>query len=139
LTTQNKKIVFSTIAGTIASTVSGAIIFGLILNPFQATHTIQYENLMKVPENYGLAILAQIPFAIMFIYIFRNWKTKISAATGFTAGAVIGASIGLCFAIMTLAQMNLIDWVVVFTDVIGHALWGGLTALVVAWIHGRED
>ncbi len=45
----------------------------------------------------------------------------------------IGSLIGLSFALMTLAQMNLIDLTVVVSDVIGHGIWGGLTGGSVAW------
>ena len=133
-----KTIALATLIGTAVSTVSGAITFGLILNPFEATHTILYEGLMKDPEIYGLAIIAQIPFALLFIYLFSNWRSEKSASMGFIAGAIIGALIGLCFALMTLAQMNLIDWVVVVTDVVGHAVWGGFTGGSIAWVLGRK-
>ena len=134
-----KKFIFAAIAGTIVSTISGALIFGFILNPFQATHTVLYDGLMKETENYALAVVAQIPFALFMIYVFYHWKSKISYASGFVSGAIMGALIGLAFALMTLAQMNLTDWVVVLTDVIGHALWGGATGAVIAGILGSED
>lgn len=133
-----KTFSIATLIGTVVSTVSGAIAFGLILNPFQATHTIFYEGLMKEPENYGMAVIAQIPFALMFIYIFSNWKSENSLAMGLKVGAVVGALIGLSFALMTLAQMNLTDWVVVGTDIIGHAIWGGCTGGAIAWYMGKN-
>ena len=100
-----KNITLATLVGTVASTVSGAIIFGLILNPFQATHTIFYEGLMKDTENYTLAIIAQIPFALFFIYTFSNWKSENSTSTGLIAGGIIEALIGSCFALMNLARI----------------------------------
>ncbi len=133
------KQLFSILAGTVASTVSGALIFGFFLNPFQAKHTVFYEGLMKETENYGMAIIAQIPFAIMFVYIYTCWNARKTFLMGLGSGAYIGACIGLCFALMNLAQMNLIDWVVVITDVFGHAGWGGLTGGVIAWVLGRGE
>jgi len=100
---------------------------------------IQQLTSVIAKVNFWLIALAQLPVALALAVVYHQWDGITSFVSGAKAGAFITTLFGLSSNLMMMAQMNLIDWWVLGTNVIGYIAWGGIGGGLIAWILNRKE
>ena len=131
-----KKLLIATLVGTIVFFLLGWVIWGIILDPINADHVIEYEGLRPEYPNLSLIAASCLAFSLMLCYIYLKWANIKTFMTGAKAGALISVLVGLNYSLMMKASMNLVDWTVVGTDTIGNLVWGFVGGGVVGLVIG---
>ena len=132
-----KKVVLTTLAGTVIMFLAGWVIWGFALFSIHQNHTQQYEGLMPEMPNMWIMALSMVCAALLFTIIYDRWAGIKTFKTGAMAGAVIAVLMGLNHDLMWLASANLIDSTVVLTNIVGNLVWGAISGGVIGWVLGR--
>jgi hypothetical protein len=135
----NTKMLLASLAGGVAAFLLGWLIFGTLMAGYFETQMVQYEGLMRGPEdmNLGLMFLSNLLFASALAYIFTRAGVHTALgglATGAIVGALIYASVDLSFASM----MNLfIGSTSIVVDILANTVWAALIGAVVGFMLGQ--
>jgi hypothetical protein len=135
---KNKFNILAILAGTAAFSISGAILWDLIMIPMQAEHIITYGSLIKEKPTVWIDILAQIPLVFALIYIFTRHNPSVSIKDGAKTGALVCTMFNLGANLMVYSRWNLIDGYVIFTNFIGMIIWGAIGGAAIAWVLGMD-
>lgn len=134
-----QKLLLATLGGAVAFFFSGFLMWGIVLGSIQQNHTLIIEKLVKPQPDMVLMAIGMVVFSFLFSLIYHRWAGIKTFKTGAIAGAVIAILYGFGYDLMMLAQMNLIDNVVLLTDILANAVWGALGGGVIGWILGRGE
>jgi hypothetical protein len=135
---KNKFTILAVFAGTAAFSISGAIIWDLIMIPMQAEHIITYGSLVKGTKTVWIDILAQIPLVLALIYVFTKHNPSVSIKDGAITGALVCTMFNLSANLMIYSRWNLIDGYVIFINFIGMIIWGAIGGAAIAWVLGMD-
>ncbi len=135
---KTQRLVLATLGGAGALFLMGYLIWGLILGNIQTEHTTYYDGLGKENPNMWLIFFSMVCTSFVYTWIFDFWGQIATFKTGAKAGALIASIIGLGYDLMYLATMNLYDWTIVGTDLIGNLAWGAIGGGVIGWILGYQ-
>lgn len=134
-----QKMLLSTLAGGVVFYFAGWLIWGMALAPIQDGHMVNYEGLSKEMPDMVPMVISMFVTAFMFYYIFDRWAGIKTFVTGAKAGALLAVLMGLGHGLLMHSTMNLIDYTVIGTDLIGNAVWGALGGGVIGWLLGRGN
>ena len=134
-----QKIILATLGGAVVFFLAGWLIWGIALAGIHAEHTTVYEGLQKTMPSMVLVAAGQIVIALLFAIIYHRWAGIKTFATGAKAGALIAVLTTLSQDLMNMAFLNLYDWTVVITNIVGSLIWGAVGGGVIGWILGRGD
>jgi len=134
-----QKMLISTLAGAVVFYFAGFLIWGIALSGIQESHSVNYDGLAREAPDMVAMALSMIASAFLFAYIFDRWAGIKTFVTGAKAGALLAVFIGLGHGLLMHSMMNLIDYTVIATDVVGNAIWGALGGGVIGYLLGRGE
>ena len=134
-----QKMLLSTLAGGVVFYLAGWLIWGIALGGIQDSHTVNYDGLAREMPDMVAMVLSMLASAFLYYYIFDKWAGIKTFVTGAKAGALLAVLIGLGHGLLMHSMMNLIDYTVIATDLVGNAVWGALGGGVIGWLLGRGN
>ena len=132
-----KKLVLSTLAGTVACFLLGWLFYGIIFAGVfdQFTNDIPGFELEE-PRMIGW-VLSSLTWALLLAIIYTRWASISTFGTGLIAGAVIGLLTALTFDFNFYAMTNLATMPGYLLDAVVYAVMSGLVGGVVGWTIGK--
>lgn len=134
----NKKLLLSTLGGTVALFVMGFITYGLLTGNFFEAHQGSAIGVMKDPPDMIHLFIAHIFAGLLLAIIFGRWAGIKTFVTGAKAGAIIGLLMALFFDLMMYSTSNISDLTATLVDPIIVAINFAVGGGVVGWILGKE-
>ncbi len=134
-----KKLSIATLVGAVVFYLAGFLIWGIALDGLQNDHLTHYEGLGKEMPDMLPMILSMVCTALLYAIIYEKWAGIRTFMTGAKAGALIALLVGLGHSLLMMSMMNLIDWTIVFSDVVGNLVWGALGGGVIGWMLGKIE
>lgn len=132
-----KKFSLGTLAGGVAFFIIGFLVYGLALADFMASNAGTATGVAKEPMEMWALILGNLGYGALLTYIFLQWASISTFATGAKAGAIIGFLVALYFDFLTYSMMNIITMTGVVVDIIVFTVVSALVGGVVGLVLGK--
>ncbi|GAA4270574.1 hypothetical protein [Hyunsoonleella aestuarii] len=130
-----KNKIFAIIGGTIALFGLGYLIYVIM-----GFHALTGENVSEVFTKLDLPIiiLMEVLYATLIVILFSKWTQINTLSTGAQAGFIIGAFIGGCQTLETLATSDLTDLTGVIIGALSFGVRFGVAGAVIGYFLGRD-
>ncbi len=133
------KIILACLAGLVVMFFSGWLIWGLLLDSYQLSHTTQYAGLTKEHPDMLALVLSCFFSSLLLVIIYNSWAETKTFKKGALVGALILTIVGLTNSTYSISMLNHIGWEVAISDVLGNIISGSLVGGVIGWILGRRE
>jgi hypothetical protein len=130
-----KNKILAIISGTVALFGLGYLIYVVL-----GFHALTGESVPEVFTKLDLPIiiLMEVLYATLIVIIFSRWAQIKTFVTGAQAGLIIGAFIGGCQTLETLATSDLTDLSGVITGAVTFGIRFAVAGGVIGWLLGRD-
>ena len=133
-----KKLLLGSIAGGIATFLSGWLIYGILLADFFTKNVGSATGVTKNPPDFLWLGLGNIFLSALVTYIFLKWANIQTFAEGAMAGAVIGLLMGLGIDFSLYGTSNMSNLTAAIVDGLLTGVQGAVSGAVVGWVLGRN-
>lgn len=134
------KILAASVAGGIAFTLLGWLIFGMMLANYMKENMIQYAGLAKDPPEWAPLILFNLAFAWLFAFVFDYWAGIKTFVGGLKGGALLMLPLTLGIDLQYMAFMNVFkSWTPLVVDVIAATIMGAIVGGIIGLLLGMID
>lgn len=131
------KQILAVLAATVVGYLLGFVLFGLALNGFYESHTIEYAGLHEEMPDHMWLIIAHIVWATMLVYVLVKMGIN-SAGKAFLPSFIISALAIMSMDMFFLSMTNLWDSAIVIpVDGIANGIWGGVMGSIAAMVLGK--
>ena len=130
------------VAGVVAGIVGfflGFLVYGNLLMDFFSSNGGSAQGVQRNEEEmiWWALIVGHLLWGILLAYIFGQWATISTAATGAKSGAVIGLLMSGFWNLVMYATTNLYNLTAVLADIVIGAVLTAIVGAVAAWMLGR--
>jgi hypothetical protein len=132
----NARLIYATLAGTVACFLLGWLIYGIALEGYFNTHMVHYEGLTKTMPLMIPLILSNLSFALMMALIFQRWAGFTTFLKGLTGGIILGFFVSFSYDMSFLSMFNLYQGPVFIVDILAAVVMYGLAGGVIGWVLG---
>ena len=130
-----KKFLAATIAGAVTMFFLGFAIYGNLLDAFMRAN-MSNVAVMKAEPDFAHLILAQVGWGAFLALVLGEWRGVTTFAAGASAGALLGAIMGVAFDFEMFATMNLMNFQGTCVDILVMAVRFGIAGGVVGQVIG---
>ena len=134
-----KKLLLSTLAGTVVSFLLGFLFYALLLENFFEANVGTAQNVAKANPSLLLIFLAQLCQSLLLAYIFLRWAGIKTFATGAQAGAIIGLLMALTYDLMLLGTSNVSTPIATVVDIVVMTIMMAITGGIIGLVLGKMD
>ena len=131
-----KKIIFSTLAGTVVYFLIGGLVFGVILANMMAEWTKALGDCAVTGQPYLQIILANLVMALLLSIVLNRFGVSTFKG-GLVTSAWIVCLIIVWFDIWMFATLKAMTVNIMFFDVIANTIVGALSGGVIGWVLGK--
>lgn len=135
-----KKLIITTLVGTLAYFVFGWFIFEFLLGHYTSLNTTQLEGFKKSPEQSSiiLLIVSCAAYALLMSYILVHHLNTIDLVKAFVIGSTVGVLVAIMADLYWYATTNFYsNFTVVVLDIVGAGVSVGVMALVIVFTNKK--
>ena len=131
-----KKIILSTLAGTVTYFLIGGLVFGLLLANMMAEWTKALGDCAVTGQPYAQIILANLVMALLLSIVLNKFGVNTFKG-GLMTSAWIVFLIAIWFDIWMFATLKAMTVNIMLIDVIANTAVGALSGGVIGWVLGK--
>ncbi|MBL7944362.1 MAG: hypothetical protein JNM00_16495 [Flavobacteriales bacterium] len=127
--------IISILVGTVAGFLLGWVVYGILLDPFYASHCPHHHIIIRDMESTRLwgILVAQVCFAAMMTYVYSVANIR-SVGKGFTFGAIMGGLSTAGTDFMLFSSTNMYTKEVYMVDIPVGAVFIGIIGAIIAFV-----